>query len=84
MALPAFSADKVKLKIAGQHPADHDATQALKRIKEQLDKKSGGRIELRIYPTGQLGDYTQVYPVPSGKRHGPGLRKNSANPLWTN
>lgn len=61
IAAPAFAAKKVRLKIAGQHPADHEATQALNRIKDRLAKESDGRIVLRVYPASQLGDYTLVY-----------------------
>lgn len=52
---------KLNLRVAGQHPMDHVATEALKRIKERVEKETNGRIELTLYPANQLGDYTLVY-----------------------
>ncbi|MDK2986558.1 MAG: TRAP-type transport system periplasmic protein [Clostridia bacterium] len=52
---------KIELRLAGQHPVEHMATEALNRIKETIAEKSNGRIEITIYPANQLGDYTQVY-----------------------
>jgi TRAP-type C4-dicarboxylate transport system substrate-binding protein len=55
------SPEKISLRVAGQHPADHVATAALKKIKERVESESDGRIELILYPGNQLGDYTLVY-----------------------
>lgn len=53
--------ETIKLRIAGQHPVDHLATQALNRIKERIETESDGRFEVTVYPANQLGDYTLVY-----------------------
>lgn len=53
--------ETIKLRIAGQHPVEHIASQALNRIKERIEKESNGRIEITVYPANQLGDYTLVY-----------------------
>lgn len=51
----------IKLRLAGQHTGDHPATEALNRIKEKIEKDSDGRIQVTVYPSNQLGDYTLVY-----------------------
>lgn len=50
-----------KLRIAGVYPDDHPSTQALYTFVEQVKEKSEGRIEIKVYPANQLGDYTTVY-----------------------
>lgn len=58
-ASSAFAAD-VKLKLAGQHPVDHNATRVLQ---ETIDKiqAAGVGIEIKLFPAGQLGNGEVVF-----------------------
>ncbi len=60
MAGSSFAAE-ITLKFAGQNPADHPATILMEEIASEVAEKSNGRIEIKVYPTNQLGDYTLVY-----------------------
>lgn len=63
-ALPpseAQAAPQVTLKFAGQSPADHTATKFMNDIAKQVAEKTNGRIEIRVFPANQLGDYTLVF-----------------------
>ncbi len=53
--------DTFSFRIAGQSPDDHPSTQALYTFAEQVKEKTDGRIQMRIFPANQLGDYTTVY-----------------------
>ncbi|MCF0248299.1 MAG: C4-dicarboxylate ABC transporter substrate-binding protein, partial [Synergistes sp.] len=59
----AGSADAAPLvlKFAGQDPADHTTTNAMKQIAKEVEKESKGRIQIRVFPANQLGDYSLVY-----------------------
>jgi TRAP-type C4-dicarboxylate transport system substrate-binding protein len=52
---------KYKIKIASHHPESHLAIEALKNIKETIERESNGEIEITIYPGSQLGDYTVIF-----------------------
>ena len=60
-ALP-FSAEakNYNLKISHIRPADTAIDKDVKWLDAELQKASGGRIKLAIFPAGQLGDYTVV------------------------
>jgi TRAP-type C4-dicarboxylate transport system substrate-binding protein len=47
--------------VATQYSKDHPATLALEEFKKRIESATDGRINVRIYPANQLGDYTQVY-----------------------
>ncbi len=49
------------LRMAGQQTADHMATRLMKQVAEEVKEKTDGRIEIKVYPTSQLGDYVLVY-----------------------
>ena len=57
----AFAAPEYVLKFAGQSPADHPATEIMNQIAAEVAEKSEGRIEIKVYPANQLGDYTLVF-----------------------
>lgn len=57
----AFATSGMVLKFAGQHAADHPATIQMHDIAKQIAEKTGGRIQVKVYPANQLGDYTLVY-----------------------
>lgn len=51
----AIAADTFKLKTATWHSPDHPITKGLMKYKELVEAKSGGRIQVQIYPSAQLG-----------------------------
>jgi len=53
--------EKITIRIAGQNPIEHSSTQSLYTIEKTVEEKSGGRIQIDVYPANQLGDYTLVY-----------------------
>ena len=53
--------ETVKLRLAGQSPDDHPSTQDLYKFAEQVKEKTEGRVEIKVYPANQLGDYTTVF-----------------------
>ncbi len=57
----AVAAPEITLKFAGQSPADHPGTELMKEIAKEVAEESSGRIEIKVYPANQLGDYTLVY-----------------------
>ena len=57
----AASAAEVNLRFAGQFPPDHTATGFMKEVAKEVAAKSNGRIDIKIFPANQLGDYTLVY-----------------------
>lgn len=54
-------AAEVTLRFAGQFPPEHTATGYMNEIAKEIGEKSGGRIEVKVYPANQLGDYTLVH-----------------------
>jgi TRAP-type C4-dicarboxylate transport system substrate-binding protein len=61
MSGSALAAPAVTLKFAGQSPADHPASILMNEIAKEVAQKTNGRIEIKVYPANQLGDYTLVY-----------------------
>ena len=57
----AFAAPELVLKFAGQNSVDHPATKQMEEIAKEIGEKTGGRIEVKVYPANQLGDYSLVY-----------------------
>ncbi len=58
---PSEAAKKMRIRMAGQSSVDHQATIHQKEFAETIGQATDGRIEIRVYPANQLGDYTQVY-----------------------
>lgn len=54
-------AEKITMKVASIQPVDHRSNKSLERVKEKVEAGADGRIELKLYPVNQLGDYTQVF-----------------------
>ena len=46
---------KITLKWASVHPAEHPASQMMARIAEEISEKTDGRIEIKCFPGSQLG-----------------------------
>ena len=57
----AFAAPEMVLKFAGQSNANHPATLLMQEIAKEIAAKTDGRIEVKVYPASQLGDYQLVY-----------------------
>ena len=53
----AMAAPETILRFAGQLPPDHPGTGHMNDIAKEVLERSNGRIELKIYPSNQLGDY---------------------------
>ena len=49
-----------RLRVAGQHAPDHNATKQLKAIKTQVEA-AGVDLKLQLFPSGQLGTGEQVF-----------------------
>ena len=58
---PSEAAKKMRIRMAGQSSVEHQATHHQKEFAEKINEATDGRIEIRVYPANQLGDYTQVY-----------------------
>ena len=48
-------------RVAAQESDEHNDVKALRRAAEAIAEKTDGHVNLTIYPSNQLGDYTQVY-----------------------
>ena len=49
------------LRIATHYNQEHLGYAALTRIEEKLESESGGRLDITLYPSSQLGDYTLTF-----------------------
>jgi len=56
----AFAAPEMILKFAGQNSVDHPASKQMEAIAKEIAEKTDGRIEVKVYPANQLGDYSLV------------------------
>ena len=61
MPVVSHAAPEVSLRFAGQFPPEHTATGYMNEIAKEVKEKSKGRIEIKVYPANQLGDYTLVH-----------------------
>ena len=50
----------VKLRLAGQHPVDHNATRVLKETIASIEAAGVG-VKIRLFPAGQLGNGEVVF-----------------------
>lgn len=57
----AFAAPEMVIKFAGQNAVDHPASKLMAEIAKEIGEKTNGRIEVKVYPANQLGDYSLVY-----------------------
>ncbi|PID45121.1 MAG: C4-dicarboxylate ABC transporter substrate-binding protein [Proteobacteria bacterium] len=60
-SLGTSSAAPMVLKFAGQSAVDHPATDFMKKVASEIKEKTEGRVEVKIYPANQLGNYSTVY-----------------------
>lgn len=61
IAFPASAAPQLVLRFAGQVPPEHTATGYMNAIAHEVKERTNGRIEIKVYPANQLGDYTLVH-----------------------
>lgn len=54
--VPAASSDPIVMKIGHAQPVTHPRHESLLKFKELVGRRTGGRIQVEIYPAGQLGD----------------------------
>src|SRR5207344_3448030 len=57
-SLPGFvfaQSSDIKLKYGTAFPADHPDTLRIKEAAEAIRKDTGGKVDLQVYPTSQLG-----------------------------
>jgi TRAP-type C4-dicarboxylate transport system substrate-binding protein len=57
----ASAAPEITLRFAGQLPPEHIGTTYMNEIAKTIAERSGGRIEVKVYPANQLGDYGLVH-----------------------
>jgi TRAP-type C4-dicarboxylate transport system substrate-binding protein len=57
----ASAAPEITLRFAGQLPPEHNGTGYMNEIAKTVSERSGGRIEIKVYPANQLGDYGLVH-----------------------
>ena len=50
-----------QLRLATHYNQEHLGYAALERIKEKLETESNGQLEITLYPSSQLGDYTLTF-----------------------
>ncbi len=52
---------KFELRIAAQESEEHNDVKSLHLAADAIAEKTNGDVNITIYPSNQLGDYTQVY-----------------------
>jgi tripartite ATP-independent transporter DctP family solute receptor len=55
IALAASGAHAEKLRVAGNFATEHSSSLAMKKFEEELERLSGGEIDVDIFPAQQLG-----------------------------
>ena len=65
VALFAFTfagmSEALTIRVAGQNPIEHQNSVQMENFKKIIEEKTGGKIKVKTYPAGQLGDYVLVY-----------------------
>lgn len=49
------------LRLATLYPAEHELTVSAQAACDKIAEETGGAVNIQIYPSDQLGDYTAVY-----------------------
>lgn len=55
LALIASTAQAEKIRVAGNFATEHSSSLAMKKFEEELERLSGGEIDVDIFPAQQLG-----------------------------
>lgn len=62
MAQAAFSAEpEIVLRFAGQSAEEHITTGFMREVADEVARRSGGRIEIKVYPDNKLAEYSLVH-----------------------
>lgn len=51
----------ISMRASSEFPVDDPRTEALELFAEKVLERTDGKIEIEVYPAGQLGDYLEVY-----------------------
>jgi tripartite ATP-independent transporter DctP family solute receptor len=57
---PAANGEKITLRLAHHLAIDSTQNKALLKIKEEVESKTNGRVELQIFPASQMGSQREV------------------------
>lgn len=57
---PATAAPVV-FRFSGQSPPEHVATKTMEAMAKEIGEKTSGRVEVKVYPASQLGNYSLVF-----------------------
>ena len=60
IAVSPATAAPITLRFAGQSPPDHMATKTMEAMAKEIGEKTKGRVQVKVYPAGQLGNYSLV------------------------
>lgn len=55
LAFAAGAADAQSLRVAGNFPVEHSSSRAMERFVESVAEKTGGEVEVQLFPAMQLG-----------------------------
>ena len=78
-SVAALKPKKVVLKLSHVLDQSHPVHEALLYMAKRLDEKSGGRMEIQVFPNGQLGSETES--IEQVQRGALAMVKTSAAPL---
>lgn len=59
-AIGSQAKDQYVLRLGIEHGPDHPYTQAMKRFSTLIAQKTGGDVEVKLYPSAQLGSATEM------------------------
>jgi len=59
-AVGPATAAPIVFRFAGQSPPDHMATKTMNAMAKEIAQKTSGRVEVKVYPANQLGNYSLV------------------------
>ncbi len=61
MVVPSEAAETLKIRMAGQSSIEYQGTIHQMEFAKEIEEATDGRIQIKVYPANQLGDYIQVY-----------------------
>lgn len=59
-AVSQATAAPIQFRFAGQSPPDHMATKTMNEMAKEIKDLTKGRVEVKVYPSNQLGNYSLV------------------------
>lgn len=54
------STQKYTFRVSTNHPAEHPMTEALHVFAKEVNERTDGQVEVKVYPAAQLGEETEV------------------------